>query len=285
MELVITTDVGPRVIRLGFVGGQNLMKEYADMLGKTGGDKWNIFGGHRLWHAPEAKPRTYSPDNGPVEYEWNGKTLRLTQPIEADTGIQKQIEITLEADTDHATVLHRLINRNLWAVELAPWALSVMAQGGRIVIPQERYVSHTDYLLPARPVVLWHYTDMSDPRYSWGEKYIQLRQDSKATTPQKIGVRNMEGWAAYVLKGDVFIKRYTLDEDATYPDFGCNTETFTNEDMLEVETVGPLTKLDADGGLVEHTEHWFLFKEDVGDDDASLDAQLLPLVKKTDSKL
>ena len=96
IELVITTDVGPRVIRLGFVGGQNLMREYASMLGKTGGDEWRIFGGHRLWHAPEAKPRTYSPDNGPVEYEWNGRTLRLTQPVEADTGIQKQMEITAQ---------------------------------------------------------------------------------------------------------------------------------------------------------------------------------------------
>ncbi|MCP4640919.1 MAG: hypothetical protein GY851_10820, partial [bacterium] len=116
MELVITTDVGPRVIRMGFAGGQNLMKEYPDMPGKMGGDDWNIFGGHRLWHAPEAKPRTYSPDNAPVEYEWNGTTLRLTQPVEADTGIQKQMEITLDADSDHVTVLHRLINRNLWAV-------------------------------------------------------------------------------------------------------------------------------------------------------------------------
>ena len=28
IELVVTTDVGPRVIRLGFVGGQNLFKEF-----------------------------------------------------------------------------------------------------------------------------------------------------------------------------------------------------------------------------------------------------------------
>ncbi|MCJ7665262.1 MAG: DUF4380 domain-containing protein, partial [Actinobacteria bacterium] len=66
IELVATTDVGPRIIRLGFKGGQNLFKEFGDQLGKTGGDQWRIYGGHRLWHAPEAVPRTYFPDNKPV---------------------------------------------------------------------------------------------------------------------------------------------------------------------------------------------------------------------------
>ena len=46
--VVITTDVGPRVIRLGFVGGQNLFKEFAEDMGKTGGHEWRSYGGHRL---------------------------------------------------------------------------------------------------------------------------------------------------------------------------------------------------------------------------------------------
>ena len=37
IELVATTDVGPRIIRLGFVGGQNLFKNYEATLGRTGG--------------------------------------------------------------------------------------------------------------------------------------------------------------------------------------------------------------------------------------------------------
>src|ERR1039458_8429636 len=36
VELVVTGDVGPRVIRFGFVGGQNLLKEYPEQLGKSG---------------------------------------------------------------------------------------------------------------------------------------------------------------------------------------------------------------------------------------------------------
>ena len=96
MELVITTDVGPRIIRLGFIGGQNMFKEYAAQMGTTGADKWSIYGGHRLWHAPEVDPRTYAPDNMPVKYAWDGKTLKLGPQVEKETGIEKAIEITLD---------------------------------------------------------------------------------------------------------------------------------------------------------------------------------------------
>lgn len=281
VEIVVTTDVGPRIIRFGFVGGQNLFCEYPDLLGKTGGDEWRIYGGHRLWHAPEAKPRTYAPDNSPVHHEWNGATLRLTQDIEHSTGIQKQIEVTLDSDAPHVTIVHRLINRNAWDVKLAPWALTVMAKAGRAIYPQEPYRSHAEYLLPARPLVLWHYTDMQDPRWTWGTKYIQLRQNPKGTTPQKVGFKNSRGWAAYTLGGDVFIKRFPWIDGADYPDFGCNTETFTNEDMLEIESLGPMTRLAADGGVVEHVEHWYLFKETVGEKESEIDSKLEPLLAQT----
>jgi hypothetical protein len=39
IELVVTSDVGPRVMRFGFVGGQNLFKEFADQLGGTREEK------------------------------------------------------------------------------------------------------------------------------------------------------------------------------------------------------------------------------------------------------
>src|SRR3972149_3315855 len=81
VELIATLEVGPRIIRYGFVGGENVLKEYADQLGKSGEQDWQIRGGHRLWHAPEAKPRTYFPDNDPVEgKELPGGGGRLVAP-------------------------------------------------------------------------------------------------------------------------------------------------------------------------------------------------------------
>ena len=275
-EIVATTDVGPRIIRYARVGGQNVFKEYAGQMGKTGGKEWRIYGGHRLWHAPEAKPRTYALDNAPIEAVWKNDMLTLTQPIESTTGIQKQIEISF-ATGGEIWLTHRLVNQNHWDVEFAPWCLTVMAQGGRAIFPQEKFIPHTDHLLPARPIVLWHYTNMADPRWIWGTKYFQLRQDPKNSAPQKVGILNTKGWAAYSLGEDLFIKRYAFDPVARYADHGCNTEAFTNGDMLEVETLGPLTKL-APGASVEHVEIWTLNKCAVGENEAEIAKKVEPLI-------
>ena len=82
IELVVTTDVGPRIIRFGLNRGQNLFNEIREQLGKTGGDQWLIYGGHRLWHAPEDIHRSYFPDNSAIKYSWDGSTLKLIQELE-----------------------------------------------------------------------------------------------------------------------------------------------------------------------------------------------------------
>lgn len=281
VEIVVTTDVGPRIVRFGFVGDQNLFREFKQQQGKTGGGKWLIYGGHRLWHAPEEKLRTYFPDNNPVDYNWNGKTLKLIQSIEATTGIQKEMEINLGSNNNNVRILHRLINKNLWGIEIAPWALSVMAQGGRVIIPQEPYGSGEENLLPVRSLVLWSYTEMKDPRFIWGTKFIQVKQNPDAKTYQKIGVLNTLGWAAYYLNGQLFVKRYNYNPEARYPDFGVNTEIYTNPEILEVETLGGMEKVPP-GGSVEHVENWFLFKTVLDEDEESLENELIPLIRKTD---
>src|SRR5438067_8989288 len=75
VELIITSDIGPRIMRFAFAGGQNLFKEYPETLGKSGEKKWQLRGGHRIWSAPEDDPRTYAPDNGPVHIEVKGSVL------------------------------------------------------------------------------------------------------------------------------------------------------------------------------------------------------------------
>lgn len=277
IEIVATTDVGPRIIRVGFVGGQNLFNNYPETLGRTGDAEWHNYGGHRLWHAPEVFPRTYAPDNEPVQHAWDGHTLVLGNS-ERDNGLDKEMSVTVSPTSPSVEVVHRIVNRGTWACELAPWALSVMAPGGRAIYPQEEFLPHPDVLVPARPLVLWHFTDMTDPRWTWGRRYIQLRQDATATTKQKVGLLNKQGWAAYLLNGDALIIRYPFDPSATYADMGCNTETYTDPEMLEVETLGPLTRMEP-GAHVEHVESWTLAKVDCGPADADIDAALLPLVR------
>jgi len=279
VEAIVTTDVGPRVIRYGLVGGRNLFAEMPDDVVSTELGDWKPMGGHRLWHAPEAKPRTYSPDNEPVKFEAVGAdAIRLTQKVEPATGIEKEMLVRMDAEGTGVTVTHKLTNRGLWPVDLAPWALTIVAGGGVTILPQEPFRSHDDYLLPARPMVLWHYTDLTDPRWTLGKRYIRLRTDEKLNYAQKIGIQNKQGWAAYLLDKVLFVKRFPFVEGRAYPDEGCNTETFTKGSFMEVETLGPMHRL-APGESALHVEKWYLFPNvDIGTTEATLDAAITPLL-------
>ena len=277
VELIITTDIGPRIVRFGFIDGQNLLYIFPGDKGTTGGDDFRYYGGHRLWHSPEVAPRTYAPDNSSVSYSWNGKTLKLIQDIEPTTGIVKEVEITLEAD-NRVTILHRLINQNLWDIELAPWAITALAPGGCAILPQELYIDPANYMLPSRPLVLWHYTQMDDPRWIWGSKYIQLKYDPGRLAEQKLGILNKQKWCAYQLKGELFIKTFDYDPQAVYPDYGCNNEVWVDGTFIELESLGPFAKIPSQG-KAEHTEHWMLAKAGVDETEESIDSNVLPFLK------
>lgn len=265
-EVIVTTDVGPRVVRYGFVGRENVLCEVHAEDGLTGGSAWHTFGGHRLWHSPEASPRTYQPDNVPVPFEADGNHLLLRPAVEQTTGIQKELNILLAPTGTDVTLTHRLINRSLWPVRCAAWGITVMAPGGIEVLPQAR----TDTgLLPNRCVALWPYAHMDDERVHWGNRFVLLHQDPARKAPFKMGLTNEAGWAAYFNRQTVFIERFPWAAGGGYPDFGVNCESYTTDFMLEMETLSPLCTL-APGEAVTHVETWSLV--DVSRPDLSEDA-------------
>ncbi len=280
VELIITVELGPRVLFYGFKGGQNFFKIFDDQVAKPSTDEWQSYGGHRLWHAPEVSPRTYYPDNDPVKYEWNGSELRLETVVEKNNFLQKVITISLAPEGTEVKLKHELYNRSPWDIECSAWCLTVMEAGGRAIIPQESYIPHgagpDETFLPARSIVLWPFSFMGDPRYKWGTKYIQMSQDDSIESKQKIGMDNTLGWAAYALNDEVFIKKFDYIADALYPDDGCNCELFTMPGFLEVETLSPLAEIEP-GDCVEHNESWTLAKVAVPEDDNAIEAVLKPL--------
>jgi hypothetical protein len=260
IELVVTSDVGPRIMRCAFVGGQNLFKEFPEQLGKSGEPDYQLRGGHRLWVAPETLATSWALDNVPVRIEIEGGVLEATEPVEPSTGIQKQLVIRMAPAGTGVEVLHRVKNAAPWAIEFAPWAMSMMAPGGTAITGFPPRGKHPEVLLPTNPLVMWAYTDVSDDRWRFTRKYLTLRQDPKVSTPQKLGGFNPKTWLAYLLGTDLFLKQTTTDPTRTYPDFGCSFEMFTNADMLEMETLGALAKVQP-GASVEHLERWSLHKD------------------------
>jgi hypothetical protein len=260
VELVLTTDVGPRVIRYGFIGGQNVFKEFADQMGWKHEPTWQPRGGHRIWIAPEIVPDTYALDNVPCRvslFKPLDDAIEVTAPVEPKTGLEKAIGVHLSASG--VIVTHRIKNCGSHARTLAPWALSMMAPGGVGITKFPPRGTHPEDLPPTNPLVMWAFTDLSDPRWTFTKKYLVLRQDPKNVSPQKLGLFNEKTLGAYLLRSDLFVKRCDADASNTYPDFGASYETFTNDGFLELETLGPLEEV-APGGMVEHVERWTLHR-------------------------
>jgi hypothetical protein len=130
VELILTTDYGPRIMRYGFVGGRNFFKEFPDQLGKSGEPAWVPRGGHRVWIAPEDPVKSYALDNAPVEVRVAGTTMEAAGPIELSTGVQKKITVRMSETGTEVEVVHSLRNAGPAACDLAAWALTMMAPGG-----------------------------------------------------------------------------------------------------------------------------------------------------------
>ncbi len=263
VKVIVTVDVGPRVINYSFLDGSNIMFEDIDRsfersgkeFDRFGGGKWYIYGGHRLWTSPEAFPKSYYPDNDPVPYTILENGAVFSPAEQKWNQYQMEIEITLAEDSSDVHLIHRITNRAAWSVTLAPWCLTVLAPGGQEIVPQP---TKNTGLLGNRLLALWPYTKLTDKRVIWGDRYISLAQDSNNSDSFKFGLNSEHGCSLYFLDNNLFIKKFKVIENGIYPDGGMSFETYTNDLFLEMETIGEISEI-APEETVEHEEFWSLY--------------------------
>ncbi len=284
IEAYVTVDIGPRIIRFGHIGGQNIMcqnrkafapkndQRFTDYFGA--GKQWENLGGHRIWTSPESYPETYYPDMDPVAFEITGDGAVFTPKPETENGVAKTMEIKMDPDDANMQVIMRVKNISDAKKQFAVWGLSVSAAGGTLIIPMN---TNDTGLLSNRIISVWPYTDMSDDRIYWGKKYVTVRQDTAATQPLKLGFDLNGGQVFYLLGNEIFRKAYNTNHPCgNYPDGGCSFETYTNNAMIEIESLGELQEV-LPGGESVSTENWSLLSKpcevDVRNDD-SIDRML-----------
>ena len=262
VEVIVSTDFGPRVLAYSFVGGENILGIHAAAKTVTALGEFKPYGGHRLWIAPENMPSSYAPDNAPVEYFYDAQTnsIRLAQPVEAVTRTQKEITVSLDKNGSGVTVHHKITNVGDAEIELAAWALTILRGGGEVFVPNEPFAPYgAETLLPVRNLTVWSYTDFSDSRWKFERDFIRLRVDEMQENPQKIGVLNKQGWAKYVAGDLEFTKTFVYDSAVIYPDMNSNTEVYVAGNFVEIESLAPLCRLKK-GDSTEHVENWKLAK-------------------------
>ena len=268
IEAYVTVDLGPRIIRFGFLGGKNILfdnrkaftpktdKVYTDYYGE--GKAWENFGGHRVWMTKETYPETYTPDDQPVKYTVTENGAVFEQPDDTKNGVKKMFEIKMDPDDANMQIKTTVKNISENEMEFAVWCISVAAADGTLIIPMN--TNDTGYLAN-RTISVWPYTDLSDSRLRFGKKYVTVKQDTNAKVPFKIGLDLNGGQVYYVNGNDVFCKKYENNHpDGIYPDNGVSFETYTNNVMIEIENLSEVKKV-ASGEENTMVESWSLFKK------------------------
>lgn len=266
IEAYITLDVGPRIIKFGYIGGQDFMHSERSLYQTASGEEFENFfgtgkisellGGHRIWAAPETYPQTLYPDLDKVNYELIDNGAIFTPPAETENGIQKQLIITMSDDSADMNVGMRIINISDAPKEYAVWGVTMCNSDGHLIIPAN---TNDTGRLPNRTIAIWSYTDISDDRIVFNKKYYVISPKAKEEA-LKIGFDLNCGTAYYVLGDDVFIKKYeTKHPYAKYPDGNCSFETYTNSLYIELETLSELKFVNPNEAL-ELTENWSLKK-------------------------
>lgn len=280
VDLVCPLDFGPRILFFGFSDGPNEFylnqRELDDF---KADNNFRLFGGHRVWTAPENLKTTYFPDNQPIEWEQKGQNVVIRSSTAGDSVITKEIEINLHPTAAMVALTYRITNRGDWALTFAPWALSVMAAGGTAILPLPARGPHPLNLLPSGSLVFWPYTDFSDPRWQPGYQYVRIQHEKNPRQPFKIGLATEHAWLAYANHGHLFYKESAVVAGANYPDRGTQSQVFSDGNFTELETLGPLELVQADGS-VTHNETWVLLDNiSVPENDSDINNLILPVLK------
>lgn len=258
VEVIVTIEYGPRIIKYGFVNGKNHFAECVGNKISTSHGDYYIIGGHRFWHLPENRDRTYIPDTKKVRYEEIFNGVRLIQEFEKWTQVQKIIEITFEVDSSKVYILHKIVSLNAFDINISISGISSMDKGGIEIIPLEK---RKEGLNPNKSLIFWPYSNIRDSRVYFGDKYVAMKVNENIFENFKIGFNTNLNYALYYNQNELFVKEFNkVNNNLNYPDMGCIYESFITANYIEMQTNSPMYVLETNK-VIEHMEIWNLYKD------------------------
>lgn len=267
IDVVVTIDRGPRIIRFGYRDDENIF--FADTerkhvirnksLEETFGDgaAFYLYGGHRLSLAPERMLQTYCPDNSPVVYSILSDGVSFAPARQKQAEIQTGLEVVMGEDATDIMLVHTAKNCSKDTQTCSLHPVTMLKNGGLAVIPLG--ADGSNLLLPNRVISLWPGTDFHDSRIRYGKRCLTVKCEHAGGRPLKIGTNDILGWAAYLNGGFMLMKRYVHNIQAAYPDFGCSLETRVGDDYAAIGSLSPIYRL-APGERIRHVENLSLYR-------------------------
>lgn len=264
-EVIVTLDVGPRIISYRLLDGENIFWEDIERISYLNnqdidkmffkGATWYGLGGHRLWSSPESFS-TYYPDNNPVEYKLKNGVFTFLQ----EKQIYNEVQLTLTVSFLNETEIifeGTITNKSKIAKTCSSWSLSMCKGPGLEIVKLP--INDTGFK-PQRVYSLWNFgAKNNDPRAYYGENYFALRMEPGNKKAYKVGMRINAGKVLYLTGKNAYIKKFNLAENQLYPDNNVNYETYTKDLFMELETLSPLKTIKPNESVTQK-EVWNLVK-------------------------
>ena len=258
-QLECLANAGPRIVRLIPAWmGENILAEAMDAVIRTTLGRYRFYGGHRLWIAPKQVSQTYFPDNHGVTVKKVWNEFNLLGSIEPDTHTRKTISIQMSPSHPFIMIKHKVENKGQLPIRLAPCAITMLRPNSIALLPQQLGTVDKDGFLPNRNLSLWSYSHWDDSRLKLGQEFIKIKSDDTRQA-FRLGYFNPHGWLGYVFEDVFFVKRFGVNHDKEYPDYGCNSEVYITNRVLELESLGGWVELKPQEEIV-HTETWEVYE-------------------------
>lgn len=277
IELLITVEIGPRIIYFGWKGGENLFFNaqegtrisnsplFKQIFGED--QQFCFYGGHRMWLAPQLMFYTECPDNDPLNVRQIENGVVLTGPEAKVIGFIPEMTVVMEPDKPMIHVKTTFTNTADTPRKQAAWQITQCAPGGVGFIPfakpfrmmqrkpfSELTLADFDFKPnPPGASLLMFVGGFTDPRLRVDDHYITFSFDGEMRRPLKIGSQDYQGYAMYANKGYMLRWDFIHDTEAEYTDGGCSFEAYTDADFTEMETLGPV-KIYAKGESISHEQ-------------------------------
>jgi len=268
-EMVVVTEIGPRILGLSVAGGPNLLYVDQATAGKGQGDtEWHIYGGARIWVAPESQD-TYAPDNSPCEVEVSDGVFTALAPTAERTQLQKRL--TVSGQGDRFVLEMGVTNRGNVLYSGAVWAIACVVPTGALAFPWGRGGTWDQKKICYWNCWMEHTSDVTSSQYRPGPDMFRIVPTGEEG---KVGTAAPEGWIAYCRDEATFIKQHCVIPNANYPDDNCSQQMYTCPDFIEMETLTPMT-IFYPGEEIVHHEVWTVTAEAVDSADGEALRKLL----------
>ncbi len=252
--MVVSKEFGPRILHFSINDNDNILFT-DDEKSITNNKGWYMYGGHRLWLAPEGS-NTYNPDNQECKIEQNENEITFSG---YDPRLKLELKLTIYTKNNKIFVKNSLLNTGNSLDHGGIWAITCVKPEGIVFIP---WSSQSNFKL--NKIIYWqewmgNITNITSKQYIPTKDLFLIEPTGEIG---KVGTAGHEGFIGITNDNYTFIKKFKRELSNNYPDDNCAIECYLCDRFIELETLGPNTVFMPDIP-VEHIEEWILIEKKI----------------------